>query len=44
VPVQEMEEIYDACTSLERGTVFPELELSTCEYGKICKQWGGGTE
>ncbi|MDY3971461.1 MAG: spore coat associated protein CotJA [Clostridia bacterium] len=44
VPVQEMEEMYDACTGLVRGTIFPELDLTICEYGKVCKQWGGGME
>jgi hypothetical protein len=44
VPVQEMSEIYEACTALSEGTVFPELNLNMCEYGKVCKQWGGGEE
>ena len=44
VPVQEMEEMYDACTGLVRGTIFPELDLTMCEYGKVCKQWGGSME
>lgn len=42
VPVQEMCETYDECTGLMRGTIFPELDLDICEYGKVCKQWGGG--
>lgn len=42
VPVQEMEEVYDDCTGLMQGTIFPELDLNMCEYGKVCKQWGGG--
>ena len=25
-----------------KGTIFPELDLNMCEYGKVCKQWGGG--
>lgn len=41
VPIQDMEEIYDACTGLYQGTIFPELDLDICEYGKVCKQWGG---
>ena len=27
---------------LMQGTIFPELDLNMCEYGKVCKQWGGG--
>ncbi|MCC8169554.1 MAG: spore coat associated protein CotJA [Oscillospiraceae bacterium] len=42
VPVQEMNDVYDVCMALNQGTVFPELDLNICEYGKICKQWGGG--
>ncbi|MCD8179901.1 MAG: spore coat associated protein CotJA [Firmicutes bacterium] len=44
VPVQEMEETYDACTGLTQGTIFPELDLNICEYGAVCKQWGGAME
>lgn len=42
VPVQEMNEVYDVCHALNQGTVFPELDLNICEYGKVCKKWGGG--
>lgn len=42
VPVQEMQETYEACKGLEAGTIFPELDLDICEYGSVCKQWGGG--
>lgn len=42
VPVQELGETYDVCTALEQGTIFPELDLNICEYGKVCKKWGGG--
>ena len=28
VPVQEMEEVYDDCTGLMQGTIFPELDLN----------------
>lgn len=44
VPVQTLQDTYDACTGLMQGTIFPELNLTMCEYGKICKQQGGGTE
>lgn len=42
VPVQDMQDTYDACMALTQGTIFPELDLNMCEYGKVCKQWGGG--
>lgn len=41
VPMQEMGDVYDPCTGLDEGTIFPELDLDMCEYGKVCKQWGG---
>ena len=41
VPVQEMQETYDAARALSQGTVFPELDLDITEYGKVCKMWGG---
>ena len=41
VPVQEMEDVYGTDKAIIRGTVFPELDLSICEYGCVCKQWGG---
>ncbi len=44
VPVQEMQETYEPCTGLCQGTIFPELDLNICEYGAVCKQWGGGME
>ncbi len=44
VPVQEMCDIYDACTGLNQGTIFPELDLNICEYGNVCKQWGGSVK
>ena len=31
VPVQEMEEVYDDCTGLMQGTIFPELDLNMCD-------------
>ncbi len=40
VPVQELGATYDAPTALCRGTVFPELDLNICEYGKVCKKAG----
>jgi hypothetical protein len=41
VPEQQMGELYDSDKGLRRGTIFPELDLSMCEYGKVCKQCGG---
>lgn len=41
VPVQELEKIYDVDKAIVSGTVFPELDLDICEYGCICKKWGG---
>ena len=32
VPVQEMEEVYDDCTGLMQGTIFPELDLNTVRF------------
>ena len=40
VPVQELNGTYDVCTALNQGTVFPELDLNICEYGKVCKGAG----
>lgn len=44
VPVQELNETYEPCMGLCQGTIFPELDLNICEYGTVCKQWGGGME
>lgn len=42
VPEQELECVYEnAATALERGTLFPELDLTIDEYGKVCKRVGG---
>lgn len=41
VPVQELGETYEPCKALEKGSLFPELELTINEYGKICKSEGG---
>ena len=41
VPVQELSCVYDVDNALCQGTVFPELDLNICEYGKVCKKWGG---
>lgn len=41
VPVQELNEVFEPCDALCRGTIFPELELTMCEYGKVCKGTGG---
>lgn len=42
VPVQYLNEVYSACEGLCNGTIFPELHLTICEYGKVCKSIGGG--
>lgn len=41
VPVQELNCVYDTDTAICSGTVFPELDLDICEYGCVCKRWGG---
>ena len=41
VPVQELECLYDCNYAIKNGTIFPELDLSICEYGKVCKHCGG---
>lgn len=43
VPEQKLNCTYDACTALEQGSLFPELNLSIEEYGKVCK-WCGGND
>lgn len=43
VPVQVLDKTYEPCTALERGSIFPELELTMCEYGNVCKSEGGTT-
>ena len=37
VPVQILDEIYSVSKALPQGTIFPELDLSIDEYGKVCK-------
>ncbi len=37
VPVQILDEIYSVSKALTQGTIFPELDLSIDEYGKVCK-------
>lgn len=44
VPVQELGETFCPMTALQNGTIFPELELTICEYGTVCKKWGGGAD
>lgn len=44
VPVQELTCTYDAAEGLNQGTIFPQLDLSICEYGKICKEEGAVNE
>ena len=41
VPVQILDNLYDVSKSLTEGTVFPELNLTIDEYGKVCKANGG---
>lgn len=41
VPVQRLSCVYDCDYAIKNGTVFPELDLDICEYGKVCKKWGG---
>ncbi len=41
VPIQYMDEVFCPDEGLKNGTIFPELALDICEYGKICKQIGG---
>ena len=41
VPVQELCSTYDDDMALMRGTLFPTLDLSICEYGYVCKEKGG---
>ncbi|MGN0181792.1 MAG: spore coat associated protein CotJA [Candidatus Ornithomonoglobus sp.] len=41
VPVQELNELYDVDSALMRGSMFPELDITIEEYGKICKMRGG---
>lgn len=41
VPVQQLCTVTNCDDALSKGTIFPELELSMCEYGNTCKQCGG---
>lgn len=42
VPDQQLMYVYDCPeTALDRGTLFPELDLTIEEYGKVCKRTGG---
>ena len=41
VPIQYLNEINSACEGLKNGTLFPELNLSIDEYGRVCKAVGG---
>lgn len=40
VPIQELINTYGAEEALQRGSLFPELDLSIDEYGTTCKQKG----
>ncbi|MBP3360750.1 MAG: spore coat associated protein CotJA [Clostridia bacterium] len=41
VPMQRLNNTFTTAQSILRGTLFPELELTIDEYGKVCKQGGG---
>ena len=41
VPVQTIADIYDVSCALNEGTIFPELNLTIDEYGKVCHKPGG---
>ena len=41
VPPQRLEETFSPEEALCMGSLFPELVLTMCEYGKVCKQEGG---
>lgn len=41
VPVQTLDTTYDVSTALTEGTLFPELNLTINEYGKVCHATGG---
>ena len=41
VPIQILSNLYDVSTALTQGTIFPELNLTIDEYGKVCHQTGG---
>ena len=43
VPVQELKCLYDCNYAIKNGTIFPELDLNICKYGKVCK-WCGGVD
>lgn len=41
VPIQELCSTYDDETALKKGSLFPSLDLSICEYGNTCRETGG---
>lgn len=41
VPYQQLNKVFSVENALCNGTLFPELQLTICEYGKICKETGG---
>lgn len=41
VPVQNLDEIYDAEKALCMASLFPELVININEYGKVCTKRGG---
>ncbi|MBQ7976047.1 MAG: spore coat associated protein CotJA [Clostridia bacterium] len=38
VPIQTLGETYAPAKALMQGTIFPELDLTIEEYGKVCKE------
>jgi hypothetical protein len=40
VPFQTLRETYAPAKALRQGTIFPELDLTIDEYGKVCKEGG----
>lgn len=42
VPVQVLNDTYSPSKGLMQGTIFPELDLTIEEYGKVCKEGGKG--
>lgn len=41
VPYQQLSDVYSVTQVLSNGTLFPELHLTICEYGNVCKEIGG---
>lgn len=41
VPYQQLNTVYSPTEGLTEGTIFPELNFTMCEYGKLCRETGG---